>query len=260
MFCTNCGSEIPDDSEFCPFCGASLSSTPADTGKAEENPDHTQVIPSPPQQPYYGAQNADSTAQQPYQQPYQQAPGNAAQRPPKKGHSTAIGILVGVLCGVAILFAIMFFMKIGPFAASDASKDAEAEAVTTATAEEDKEVDESDTSAESAESATSTTSSSTESSDSTDYILPDSSTRLYTEDELSGYSDWELYIARNEIYARHGRRFKNSDLQTYFDSKSWYNGTIDPDDFSDDMLNETERKNAVTIRSVEESRGSKYLN
>ena len=39
-------------------------------------------------------------------------------------------------------------------------------------------------------------------------------------------------IARNEIYARHGRKFNDSELQAYFNSKSWYKGTVNPEDFS----------------------------
>ena len=35
----------------------------------------------------------------------------------------------------------------------------------------------------------------------------------------------------NEIWARHGRKFKNNWLQSYFNSQSWYSGTIEPDDF-----------------------------
>lgn len=37
------------------------------------------------------------------------------------------------------------------------------------------------------------------------YVIPDSSSRYLSTSELQGYSDWQLYIARNEIYARHGR-------------------------------------------------------
>ncbi|MFR9148557.1 MAG: YARHG domain-containing protein [Hungatella sp.] len=34
---------------------------------------------------------------------------------------------------------------------------------------------------------------------------------------------WEaLRFAKNEIYARHGRRFHDSELQGYFDQLSWY--------------------------------------
>ena len=40
--------------------------------------------------------------------------------------------------------------------------------------------------------------------------------------EVSGLSDWQLLIARNEIYARHGLGFKDESLREYFQSKSWY--------------------------------------
>ncbi len=83
------------------------------------------------------------------------------------------------------------------------------------------------------------------------YILPGSSTRLLTESEVSSLSKDELRLARNEIFARHGRRFDDPELQAYFDSKSWYNGTIDPDDFSESMLSETEKKNIDLIKKYE---------
>lgn len=92
------------------------------------------------------------------------------------------------------------------------------------------------------------------------YLLPDSASRYYAKDELAAMSLYDLYLARNEIYARHGRLFKNSDLQTYFNGQPWYNGTIAPGDFSDGMLNEFERQNAITIQEVERSQNSPYLN
>lgn len=92
------------------------------------------------------------------------------------------------------------------------------------------------------------------------YLLPDSASRYYTKDELSTMSLHDLYLARNEIYARHGRLFKNPDLQTYFNGQPWYNGTIAPGDFSDGVLNEFERQNAITIQEVERSQNSPYLN
>ena len=92
-----------------------------------------------------------------------------------------------------------------------------------------------------------------------DFILPDSSSRTYTASELSKFSDYELFIARNEIYARYGRKFQSSDLQSYFDSKSWYHGTLSAGEFDESILSDVELANAATILSVEESRGSKYL-
>ena len=61
-------------------------------------------------------------------------------------------------------------------------------------------------------------------------------------------------IAKNEIYARHGRRFKDPDLQSYFDSKSWYKGRYDPDDFDKNHssdLSSLEKKNAEYILKYE---------
>ncbi|MDZ4910730.1 YARHG domain-containing protein, partial [Clostridium perfringens] len=75
------------------------------------------------------------------------------------------------------------------------------------------------------------------------YIFSDSDVRYLTASDLSGLSSWELKLARNEIYARHGRLFKDSSLQNYFNSCTWYNGYISPDDFNDDSLNSVEKYN-----------------
>lgn len=85
-----------------------------------------------------------------------------------------------------------------------------------------------------------------------DYILPDSSTRYLTGTDIAGLTSEELRLARNEIYARHGRKFKDEALQAYFNSKSWYAGTIEPERFSDDaLLNDVERKNLELIKARE---------
>lgn len=76
-----------------------------------------------------------------------------------------------------------------------------------------------------------------------DYILPESSTRNLTESDIAGLSAKQIRIAINEIFARHGRRFKDQELQAYFDSKSWYKGTVDPDSFSNSVFNSYETKN-----------------
>lgn len=68
---------------------------------------------------------------------------------------------------------------------------------------------------------TASTSSGTSSTDD-GYIISDSSIRELTDSDLSGLSKSKLRIARNEIYARHHRKFDSADLQIYFDKKSWY--------------------------------------
>lgn len=98
-------------------------------------------------------------------------------------------------------------------------------------------------------------------SDPAGYVLPDSATHAYDASELEDYSDWELYLARNEIFARHGRGFSSADLQDYFDGKSWYSEQYTPEEFDamSSPLSDVEAANVATIRSVEESRGSAYL-
>ena len=88
-----------------------------------------------------------------------------------------------------------------------------------------------------------------------EYILPESASRLLTEADLEKLTQEDLRIARNEIYARHGRKFLDEGLQEYFNGKSWYNGTIEPDDFKEDMLSEIERTNEDTIVNYETKMG-----
>lgn len=84
-----------------------------------------------------------------------------------------------------------------------------------------------------------------------EFIFPESAERYLTDEEVSALSKEELRIARNEIYARKGRLFKDEGLQSYFDSKSWYEGTISPDAFSNSMLNKYELANIELIQSYE---------
>ena len=94
-----------------------------------------------------------------------------------------------------------------------------------------------------------------------DYILPKSDSRYFSTSELADLSNYELYLARNEIFARHGREFKNQDLRDYFSAQSWYVPKYSGEKFDSlDLLNDYEKKNADTIRSIEQDRGSSYLN
>ena len=84
------------------------------------------------------------------------------------------------------------------------------------------------------------------------YILPDIDRRYYDKSEIEELSVYELRIARNEIYARHGRRFKSEDLQEYFSSKNWYDPRTD--EINDSELNKFEIANRDLIVSVEKTR------
>lgn len=94
--------------------------------------------------------------------------------------------------------------------------------------------------------------------DISEYILFNSDSIMLTETDLEFLSDRELELARNEIYARHGRKFNTDYIQQYFDSKSWYKGTIDADKFDDSVLNDIEKYNIEFIRNYEYERSLSY--
>nr|WP_288825133.1 YARHG domain-containing protein [uncultured Clostridium sp.] len=84
-----------------------------------------------------------------------------------------------------------------------------------------------------------------------DYIFPESSTSCLTGGDLLEADPSALRLARNEIYARHGRKFDAADLQEYFNSKSWYHAEMAPADFKEDVLNDIEKKNLGLIKIAE---------
>lgn len=88
-----------------------------------------------------------------------------------------------------------------------------------------------------------------------EYVFAGSDQYEIYEEDCDGLTALECKIAKNEIYARHGRKFQDEALQNYFDSCSWYNGTIEPEDFTEDMLNDIEIANLEVICSYEDYMG-----
>jgi hypothetical protein len=75
---------------------------------------------------------------------------------------------------------------------------------------------------------------------------PEGSTRLLTADDLAGKSPWELKVMRNEIYARHGYIFKNTELRDYFEKQSWYKPVSDD---VTNLLSDVEKRNADFLKN-----------
>jgi uncharacterized protein YegL len=88
-----------------------------------------------------------------------------------------------------------------------------------------------------------------------DYVIPYSNVRYVTAATLDQLTQEQLRLARNEIYARRGRLFNDQYLQSYFNGKSWYHGTIAPNAFSESMFNDYERTNAYFIANYERLKG-----
>lgn len=81
-------------------------------------------------------------------------------------------------------------------------------------------------------------------------FFADSDSRYLEYADYADLSHWELVLARNEIFARHGRRFQNEDIQAYFNSRDWYDGRYDPDEFDYDVLNDFEVQNVRTLQAA----------
>ena len=91
-----------------------------------------------------------------------------------------------------------------------------------------------------------------------EYIIPSSSICLLQQEMLYSMSDNDLWIAKNEIYARHGRKFGNDYLQRYFNQCSWYQGTISAKKFDDAVLNEIEKKNVELLSEAKKEYARKH--
>lgn len=87
-----------------------------------------------------------------------------------------------------------------------------------------------------------------------DYIISDSNSRFLVEEDLYNFTGEELKFARNEIYARRGRKFNGIDLQEYFNNKEWYFPMYEPSYFDEnyyDTFNKYEKYNVDFIKKYE---------
>jgi hypothetical protein len=88
-------------------------------------------------------------------------------------------------------------------------------------------------------------------------ILPASDERDLNYYEMSGFGEDAaaiLRIARNEIFARHGRRFSSPDLQAHFNAQDWYR----PSD-AEIVLNSWEIRNVNKLAELEARIGNRPL-
>ena len=92
-----------------------------------------------------------------------------------------------------------------------------------------------------------------------DYVLADSATRAYTRSELEAMDNHTLFLARNEVFARHGAGFRTQELRDWFASKAWYSETIAAGTYGAEILNDIERDNVELMLSIEQERNSPYI-
>lgn len=261
MYCEECGKQIADDSKFCDGCGA-----PVHPVKA---PEDSYVNPYGYQNQMYG-QNQEFGQGKPYGAP---VPGGII--PEKKKKSTGTTALIVVLAVVAVALAgVLIFLGVKVFGGR---KDpnagmAEGRQATESSLEEvEKESTEAAVKEEESSKmsiAPSTTAAGIPTTAPTEaptvpssavlegeYILPNSNSAYLTEADLAGLTKEQLRLARNEIYARHGRKFKDDELNQYFLSKSWYTPLYEPNQFNESVFNDYENANRQLITEYEKKMG-----
>lgn len=89
-----------------------------------------------------------------------------------------------------------------------------------------------------------------------DYILADSSDKSISKSDIKSLSNYDLRIAINEIYARHGYTFQAADLNDYFNNKDWYEPDSSLTDMNDVKISKIEKKNLDKM-SAERSKRKK---
>ena len=278
MFCTKCGKQVRDGLKYCTNCGAPIkqhesAATGSQSrivagGKVNLKKDDDNVKPAVVSQPSNSISfNTVNTG------------GNAPVKKPKKNKGIKIAIITILGIILAILLIVFALVQTGVISISvsdnekqestlDKSKSSKREKEKERRAKEKESESESESEAstvptvEQTEPNTMPTVAQTESvtvpstvAMNSEFILPDSSTRVLDKSEFAGFSAEQCRLARNEIYAKHGRMFDDAGLQNYFNSHSWYHGTISADRFSDTMLSDIEIQNRNLIITYEKEMG-----
>ena len=87
---------------------------------------------------------------------------------------------------------------------------------------------------------------------------PQTKERLLDMAELENMNQTDLTIARNEIFARYGRKFEDPLIQALFDRKTWYTPQYEGEEFSglqESLLNPYEKENLSRIIAYEKKMG-----
>lgn len=294
MFCTKCGNELPVNAKFCTKCGTKVEAfqpgaIPPNPTLQKAPVNQPTPVPQRNSVPQQASPQQQTTVRQasPIPQPQQKkteqvkkaknsekiSNKNKNEIEKKSGSGAMVYLLIGAAVLIIILIAIivLLFIKGNQPAKQDDITDkpvvtteqpTETETSTEQTDRKDvtgqQEASEKTSEVINKEDTTGNEDVGTDGAvgeEEAEYILPESASRLLTEADLANLTQEDLRIARNEIYARHGRKFLDEGLQEYFNGKSWYNGTIEPDDFKEDMLSEIERTNEDTIVNYETKMG-----
>lgn len=227
MQCTYCGRDIPDDAAWCPYCGAEQTppdeTAPPDGWQDENIPvdDWDDEADPPPDNTWVDDPPVPGWEDD---APYAPAP-----------RSKALLIAIFAALGVALI-VLLIALNVKP---KPKDTTAAVTPVVTATAQP------------SAAPTPTPTPTPTPKPATGGYILPDSATRRLTQADVAGLTWEQCCLARNEIYARHGRIFQTKQIAAYFEAQSWYHGTVPGASFDNNMLSPIEHANVDFLTSYE---------
>lgn len=236
MFCKNCGAQVKDSDLFCEKCGARL----------QPPSDQPQTVKMTYEPESYSTEQSE-----------------------KKHSHKAVYIVLGSIMGVLLLAVVLEMLYLNKLnketedytapevvssteASADGTKEEEAE---NEPVQDDEKIEITTTPVptETPVPTLQTTVSPTQAQQ--DYIFADSSSRYLTESEIRQLTPERMSYARNEIYARHGRKFRDAALQAYFDAKPWYHPQYEPDAFDaiqNTLFNDYEKENVKLISKIEQ--------
>ncbi|MGI6006959.1 MAG: YARHG domain-containing protein [Ruminococcus sp.] len=283
MYCEKCGAQLGPDDAYCPECGAKVEDDATVRMGYDREQSHREYVQEHPNQQRDASwQNRQSSRQQGtryrpderfYQEDYRnQNYGSGHDNGSKDkilyaflGVITVV-LVIGIIWGVRTLISLNneedVAVEAEEASAEETNPDLESETeeevtVTPSPTEEAASTPIPTPAVTAVPTATPVpTQAPAAASSNGDYIIPDSATRELTTADLTGLSEWELRVARNEIYARHGRMFEDASLDSYFRGKSWYVPSIPADSFDDNqLLTKTELRNAKLISDYEAAMG-----
>lgn len=79
-------------------------------------------------------------------------------------------------------------------------------------------------------------------------------TKYYSKEDFQDVPPLIIYLAKNEIYARHGYIFKDENLNNYFKGQLWYIPLISAEEFDGSIFNEYERENLKLLAEIDNYR------
>ncbi len=282
MFCEECGKQIPDNSKFCDGCGAPVKSVEG-TAPPHGQPARREETKTRPFRESY--ENRGDGPSYGYGSSYEntayrtgEGPGYGRlqedryppEREKKKGGTqTVLIVVLGVVA--AALIIVLVVLGIRTFGGKG-GRDGERIAANKTEGTEEPLDEETEEATQEETTATETVPPAAETPAPTaaavpettvppatetvsEYILPTSNSAYLTEADLAPLTREQLRLARNEIYARHGRKFKDAALNEYFLGKSWYVPTIEPDRFNESVFNDYETANRKLIADYEKKMG-----